>query len=624
MRKFLLTVRPEIDEVPVQQRVSLIALYTVAVVSLLVVPFQFVQDWREGNLGFVLSEAFYLLSVLTGVGVFFVTRSVRKAMRPLVPGVTVLVVYLIVVAGGERGLGLLYFLCTFSIVYFVLGYRGSLAFICLFIGGVLIRLALFPLPPQSIYGDPALRVTFLLVFLSSGILGLIAVSYQNRLILFLSRIAYTDPHSGLANRVRLTEHLHLALETQEPFALLGLKLYHFARVSNHRGMAAGDAALKAVGTTILDQLPAGAVAGRWSGSLFVIRVPGSFPRSLQEWGQNLIREVTRPLSLDGSPLTLTAGLAITRYPQDGTTLDRLAANLTSTLVQADAPIGKVRFFNQEAWTAGERRFEVAAALKGALERDEFSLVYQPKVRLKDRRYEGAEVLLRWVSATLGPVSPGEFIPVAEEVGLIREITSFVVDRFLEEYPAIVKAQGTEHARHLHAINLSPRDLARRELPVWLASRLQSRGWGPEILELEITEGIMMSDDPVLRSVLDELKDAGFALAIDDFGTGFSSLSYLHRLEADALKIDQSFVRQLDEVSAMTPIIDAVISLGKALGLQVIAEGVETEAQAKYLLERGCDSAQGWLFSRPLALPVYVAWLESLNTPGSVTAASPPS
>jgi diguanylate cyclase (GGDEF)-like protein len=608
MRNFFLAAQQKNDELPIQHRVSVIAFSTVVLASLVIVPFNFVGDVSLGDWCPVVIEGVYLTFVVGAVVTFLATRDLGHARLLLGLGLFVLSAYLVQQAGGPRGTGLFYFLSSFPLLYFVLGLRAGLVFTAAFFVGFLVRVLAFPLDASSVFADPDLRGKFVLVFAVASALGLTAMTYQHRLIRYLSRVAFEDSVTGLWNRSRLTEHLKVSVRGPDPFALLALKLYHFDEVGQHWGMAMGDKVMGLAGRRLQGCLPPGAVAGRWSGTLFLLRVDTSEVEPLQELCRTLMKAVAQPMPAEEVPVSLYPGMAVTRYPEDGQTIDRLVANLTLTLAQGEDQVGEVRLFNEAAWATEQRRFQIAAALEGAVGREEMSLVYQPKVRLTDRTYQGAEVLLRWTHPHLGVVPPAEFIPIAESTGYIRDITWFVIDRFLEDYPVILSAWGRGPLPGAHAVNLSPVDLGQGQLREYLLARLGRHNLSPDVLELEITEGVMMSSDPRVQSVLKGLKEAGFRLAIDDFGTGYSSLSYLHRLEAQTLKIDQSFVRQLGSVSTMPPIVDAVLSMGKALRMTVVAEGVETEAQAAHLVERGCTLAQGWLFSRALAKNEYLEWI----------------
>jgi len=612
---FFFDAPPEADLPPIQQRVRLLAVYALTLVATLSLAFNLAFHPDEGLTWPLAFQLLFAGLLFTALGLFWVTRNLRVARLLAGAAIFVLAAFVLLDNGGSRGVGYLFFLAAFPLLYLFLGLGGGLSFIALFAVGAVLRIGLWPLPADSLVADPDLRSRLVVAFGAASALGAFAVVYQAHLVRSLSRLAYSDSVTGLANRDRLTEDLALTIRDGRPFALVALKLHHFGLVSNHLGMGPGDRVLKVTADRIRAVLPPGSLPGRWNGTFFVLRVPAGTLEDLEALGRRLIEATEKPVDLDAEKLFLQPGVALTRFPEDGPTTDRLVANLSMTLTRGEDQPGQVLCFDEEAWKAEERRYHLAGALEDALARGQFTLAYQPKVRLADGRPHGAELLLRWTHPELGPISPAEFIPVAETLGIIHEITWFVVDQFLVDAVAISDARGPGLDHGPHAINLSSQDLTRRDLATRLISRFHRAGLPPTEVELEITEGVMMSQDPHVRTVLARLKEAGFRLAIDDFGTGYSSLSYLHRIEADALKIDQSFIRRLGEVSAMPPIVDAIVSMGRALGLDVVAEGVETEDQAAYLRDRGCTLAQGWLFGRPMALEDYLAWLRLTRAPG---------
>ncbi|MBN1242090.1 MAG: EAL domain-containing protein [Spirochaetales bacterium] len=608
MRDFLFSIRPESEESPVQQRVSLIALYAIAFASSLAVPYNLVIDYRRGDISSVFILGAYGAFIVSGLAVFFSTRSVRKSRLLFAIGICVLAVRLIWEGGGERGFGLLYFIPAFPLFYFVLGHRGGLAFSALFLAGVGARFAFGPFPPESFLADAENRARVFMIFAVATGLGAAGVHYQHVLVSYLTRLAYVDPLTALANRSRTAEYLEQEIRSGRAFYLVALKIHRFGQVAGFRGAKAADELIAALGARIKEALQPGDFAGRWTGTVFLVCREDTDAARLRDWATALLRSASSPIAVEDRETSLRAGIAVTRFPDDGLTLDRLSANITSTLETSDVLHGKVRFYNEASWSAEQRRFRLASALKGAVRRGELNLVYHPKIRLSDGACLGAEVLSRWRHPELGVVPPTEFIPVAESIGSIGEITAFVVEGFLADWPAIAAARGPACDDCRHALNLSPLDLADLDFPGYIASRCRAAGVPTSEIELEITEGMMMNDDGTTQAVLRELKAAGFRLAIDDFGTGYSSLSYLHKLEADNLKIDRSFIEKLGPEGLTGPIVDAIISMGRSLGMTITAEGVETDADAAYLEGKGCEFAQGWLYTEPIPLESYLAWL----------------
>lgn len=595
-------------EILLQKKIYRIIFLTIFTASVLAVPFHIIGDYKNGQYPAVVFLSLYLVLLLAGLILLLVTKQFKHTRISLVSAIYLLTVWQMVDAGGFYGTGLLYFISCFSLLYFVLGFRGGLLYALVFLAGIFVRFFIAPIAAPSIYASAVIRGRMLMVFVVATILGLVSLFYQHKLVKNLSRIAYYDNLTGLPNRLRMGDFLEQMIRDEKPFYLVAIKIFNFGQLTSHQGIEVGDAFLKLVADRIRGQMPEGMMAARWSGTTMMACLEGMDPFAVREWSRDALEAVQQPLEACEVRLTLRCGVAITKYPADGKTLDRLAANLVSTIESPEFMIGKVRFFNENAWIADQRRFQLASHMKGAIERNEFSLRYHPKIRFADGACSGAEVLLRWHHPELGSIAPSEFIPVAEATGYMKEITSFVVHRFFEEFAVIHDLMCHVSKSYSHAINLSPHDLANLDLPGFIRSEFAAREWNPAMLEFEITEGAMMSDDPQVGMVLAELKYAGFRLAIDDFGTGYSSLSYLHTLDADNLKIDQSFIRKLSGGKQNDPIVDAIILIAHSLGMKVTAEGVETEEQAEYLRSRGCDFAQGYLYAKPLSLADYQVWL----------------
>jgi len=595
-----------------QQKIYRIIFFAIFTVSLIAVPFHMFHDFQNGKylaLGFL---SIYLILLLIGFVLLIITRNITYTRIALVAAVYLLATWQLVDAGGFYGTGLLYFISCFSLLYFVLGFRGGIIFSFYFFIGLAIRFYVAPVVEPSIFASAIVRSRMLMVFFVATILGLVALVYQHRLVNYLSRLAYADSLTGLPNRLRISEYLNQKIKDGKQFYLVAIKIFNFGQLASHQGIDVGDSFLKIVAKRLMERVPDGTIASRWSGTMMMVCHEGLDPFAVREWSRDVLDAVQQPLEAYDVRLALRAGIAITNFPTDGLTIDRLVANLVSTIESPEFMIGKVRFFNENAWIADQRRFQLASAMKGAVERNEFSLRYHPKIRLDSGACSGAEVLLRWNHPELGSVSPAEFIPVAEATGYIKEVTSFVVHKFFNEFEIIQPLMCHVETLYSHAINLSPLDLANLDLPGLIRNEFVAREWNPSMLEFEITEGAMMSEDPQVGMVLAELKYAGFKLAIDDFGTGYSSLSYLHTIDADNLKIDQSFIRKLGAGQDNDPIVDAIILIAHSLGMKVTAEGVETEEQAAYLRLRGCDFAQGYLYAKPLSLDDYLTWLASCS------------
>jgi EAL domain-containing protein (putative c-di-GMP-specific phosphodiesterase class I) len=313
--------------------------------------------------------------------------------------------------------------------------------------------------------------------------------------------------------------------------------------------------------------------------------------------QRLLGVLAQPFHVQGHELFVGASIGISVYPDDGADATTLLRNADIAMYRAkDMGRNAFQFFSHEATASSLERLRLENGLRHALEREEFVLHYQPIIDLEQSRIVGMESLVRWNHPELGVVSPATFIPVAEETGLIVAIGDWVLGA------ACRQARGLHDLGHidLHvAVNLSARQFRRRDLAQSIADTLAATGLQPSCLELEVTESSVMENPEVAVRTLHALKEMGVHLSIDDFGTGYSSLSQLKRLPIDALKIDQSFVRDIPGDEDDAAIASAIIAMGHRLRLTLIAEGVETKEQLAFLRERGCQRGQGFLFSRPV-------------------------
>jgi len=606
----IIEAKQEQHELPVQQRINIVVFYAIVLISVLILPYHIITDLKDGALLAVLIQSLYLMLLLCGFIGFLITRLVRFPRIFQTLALILLAGWLIFDGGGNYGISLLFFITSFSLLYFVMGFRGGMTFAILFLAGVIVRLLLGGFQAPNIYADSELRFRMMQVFLAGGILGIVALYYQHFLVNHLIKLAYYDELTGLPTRLRMSEYIDQNIRNQLPFHLVAIKLYNFGQLASHQGIHTGDQVLALAGARFASMIPDETMHARWSGTVMLVCHEGFDPLSIRDWARDLLDLIQEPMEIGDSKVALRAGVAITSYPEDGQNRDRLLANLLSTLERPELMIGKLRFFNELAWQAEQRRFELSNAMKGAIERQEFSLCYHPKLDFITGQCSGAEILLRWTHPKLGVVSPAEFIPVAEATGMIRDITRFVFDRFFIEQLQLHELTEQLHPGYAHAINISPLDLYSLDLPGFIKTHLISCQVKPSSLELEITEGATMNDDPQIGLVLQELKFIGCSLAIDDFGTGYSSLSYLHKLNANNLKIDQSFIRTLGPGKEIDPVVDAIILMAHSLNMKVTAEGVENEYQAKYLRDKGCDYAQGFLYSQPLNLSDYKVWLKS--------------
>ena len=409
-----------------------------------------------------------------------------------------------------------------------------------------------------------------------------------------------DDLTGLPNRTAFGERLNQAVEhtwPDTPCAILLLDLDHFQNVNDTLGHELGDLLLVAAAGRIRESLPSAAYMARFSGDEFVILLERAGIEQAREVGENVLRAMTREFDVGNDRVEISASIGIVSHSGDSETPSALMRYADLALHRAKAA-GRncVQAFSRDLAEAIERRVLLEARLKHALSRGELALHYQPKLEIQSGRLTGWEALLRWQSPELGTVSPTEFIPIAEQSGLILPIGNWVLNeacRQLRAWQAMGLAPGSM------AVNLSTRQFRQTNLDEEVSAALHDAGLAPGELELELTESAIMDNLASAADVLAGLKRLGIRIAVDDFGTGYSSLSYLKTFPIHCLKIDRSFINDIPGDDDDAAIVRTIIALARNLGLTVVAEGVETEAQLAYLRANQCDQAQGYLFSRPL-------------------------
>jgi diguanylate cyclase len=429
------------------------------------------------------------------------------------------------------------------------------------------------------------------------------------------KLAYFDALTGLPNREQSRSRLNSALTSarsqQRMLAVLYLDLDNFKRVNDTLGHAVGDELLCLVGARLRHSLrveelslsdveipPRSNHIGRLGGDEFIVILPNI--RSADEASavaSRVISELQQPMGLDLHTLVVTPSIGISLYPSNGADVDTLLRNadLAMYFAKRKGP-GMFAFFDAAMNDAALHRFTLEAKMRGALERGEFALHYQPQFDVATGAVSGLEALLRWTHPELGVVTPGEFIPVAEETGLILSIGEWVL-RTACRQAKVWLDEGLPVARM--AVNVSGQQFALKDFPATVASIIQETGITASMLELEITESVVMKDEAWAELALRQLKDLGVQLAIDDFGTGYSSFGRLRHFAVDRLKIDQSFVTSLNECGDDRAIAAAIIAMSRSLRISVTAEGVESFPQLLFLQEHDCHEAQGFLFSRAL-------------------------
>lgn len=422
----------------------------------------------------------------------------------------------------------------------------------------------------------------------------------------LYRLAHHDALTGLPNRAllraRMEQSLQRAKRDTKKLALLFIDLDLFKNVNDSLGHSVGDELLQNVAQAIESAVRKADTVARLGGDEFVILMDAiEGPSTAAHLAERLCELISQPFEVGDRELRLTASIGVSLYPDDGESMDSLLSNADLAMYRAkDRGRNTYRFFEPEMNARAMQRLHLETALRGALTRGELQLVYQPQVSLESGAILGAEALMRWSNPELGAISPGAFIPIAEEIGLIGELGSWALEQACRQLTAW-DAEGFPVARL--AVNVSVQQVERADLVAEIEAILQRTGVAASRLELEITESVLMRNVERVIANLSALRELGVTLAVDDFGSGFSSLGYLKRLPISRLKIDKHFVDGLGVDSNDDAIACAIIALGRALGLQVTGEGIETEAQAAFLLREGCHEGQGYLFGRPMPATV---------------------
>ena len=422
---------------------------------------------------------------------------------------------------------------------------------------------------------------------------------------YLDEMVRRDTHdtlTGVANRPLLVDHLRHGIaygkRYERTVATCVVNIDHFKYVNQSLGHDAGDELLKGVALRLRGALREHDSVARLGADSFALTLIDN--ENLGGASQAMVRvlgAVRAPFMIGEHEIVVTCSVGCALYPKDGQDPETLLRRADTAMRHARNLGGDCYYFySADSDRATEERLYMENNLRRALENGDFTLQYQPQVAAKDGKFIGMEALVRWKHAEMGMVSPGRFIPVAEESELIVSIGSWVLEEACRQTKALID-EGFP-VGHV-AVNLSPRQFRDRKLIAKVGEILARTGLDPRFLELEITESLAMKDVDAVVAKLRELKNLGLQMAIDDFGTGYSSLSYLRRFPIDRLKIDQSFTREVNSSSDGAAIARAVIQLGHALDLRVIAEGVETEGQLQFLRDNGCDEIQGYYFSRPL-------------------------
>ena len=431
-----------------------------------------------------------------------------------------------------------------------------------------------------------------------AVLGRMALTYHENNALHASRaLALTDELTGLANRRLFHERLkeELGADGEAALAIAMVDLDRFKELNDTLGHHAGDRLLAQLGPRLNDVVGDAGLVARLGGDEFALLLPGAGLASASELARRLGVMLQTPFEIDGLEVVMDASVGVALCPDNGVDADSLLQRADVAMYQAKEARTGFQAYDPSRDRHSRERLSLMAELRRALERDELILHYQPKVDLQTGLVAGVEALVRWQHPVHGLRGPGAFLPHAEHTALMRPLTLHVLNTALSQL-----AQWRADGLDLHvAVNLAVQNLLDLRTPGHVAELLERHRLAPEVLTLEVTESLMLHDPQRAGEILSDLKQLGVSLSLDDFGTGYSSLEHLKRLPVNELKIDKSFVMTMDRDPADRAIVASTAALGRALGLRVVAEGVESAASASVLAAIGCDLAQGFHYSPPV-------------------------
>ncbi|RDU38965.1 diguanylate cyclase [Neobacillus piezotolerans] len=426
------------------------------------------------------------------------------------------------------------------------------------------------------------------------------ISEQSKNVEMIKYMAFHDQLTGLLNRRalldKLNEQLFSPSRLEKEFALISIDLDRFKYLNDSLGHLVGDEILKKAASRLLECQNDSCLVFRQGGDEFIILLLDTTRKATTFFAQRIMSMFKRSFYFNSQEYYISPSIGISMYPNDGADAETLLKNADEALYRVkDRGRAHFQFYRTGMNSSLTNILSIETHLRKAIEKKELSLHFQPQVDLMTGEATSFEALLRWTSKELGPISPGVFIPLAEDTGLIVPLGNWVIEKACRQIKEW-KRQGYGGFRL--AINISPKQLQQPNFPAFLKAAMERHSIDPEYLEIEITESSMQNTEeaaPVLKSI----KSIGVTVSVDDFGTGYSSLSYLKKFPIDVLKIDQSFVKDISENAKDAAIASAIIHLGKSLGVEVIAEGVETAGQAEFLAMEGCHKAQGFYFARPV-------------------------
>jgi diguanylate cyclase (GGDEF)-like protein len=419
----------------------------------------------------------------------------------------------------------------------------------------------------------------------------------------IALIATHDTLTGLPNRSLIQDLIKQAISSAEregsTFAVLFIDLDGFKKINDGMGHVCGDVLLQVVAKRLENCIRKSDTTARWGGDEFIVLLDKlSNPSDAADISIKIKSSLAKEFNIRNQDVFVTPSIGIILFPADGQQVDTLIARADTAMYNV-----KIRskndfcFYSQDFETQAKEKLILDAQLRHALQSNEFKIHYQPQFDLNSSQLMGMEALIRWQHPQKGLIAPDEFIPLAEETGLIVPIGEWLIKTICQQLK-IWKQQGLSPPQL--AINISARQFLQKNLVTLITQEMDRHGIAPNSIQIEITESMMIQDIEQVNSIMNEFKSAGISIAIDDFGTGYSSLEYLKRLPIDKLKIDKSFIGNILNNSDDASIVQAVIAMGHSMNMQIIAEGVETKEQAEFLSNRNCDYAQGFYFSKPVS------------------------
>lgn len=437
----------------------------------------------------------------------------------------------------------------------------------------------------------------------------------------IERLAFFDPLTGLANRRLLQEKIVTVLSLAA--SLLLIDIDRFKTINDARGHTAGDAMLMAFAARLKAVLGPDEILGRLGGDEFVIVAPDSDGAEAAERAAQVLKAIALPFEIDGLLIPVSASIGISVYPDDSGDASTMLKHADTAMFEAKSGgRGRLRFFNPAMNRLAQERLLLGAALSEAVRANRLRLHYQPQVRVSDGMLYGVEALARWHDPVQGDISPAKFIPLAEETGLIDAITRWALEEACRQL-ALWRRSGLVVPGV--SVNFSPINARDPEMARYVAGTLAQHGLTPDLLTIEITESVMVDNDPATVANLEAIHAMGVHLSMDDFGAGYSSLSSIAHLPVSEVKIDRQFMLRTEEEANTRTVIAAVVRIGHGLGLTVVCEGMETEAQYDLLRELDCHVAQGFLIAPPMSPETFATWLEHLPwqvPPAAVSRAQP--